>query len=159
MNLEPLVGRFEKIIVVSLMIMMAIVVFFGTVELGYLIIVDLFTPPMFILEVHEFLEIFGAFLLVLIGVELLETISSYQEDRTIRVEIVVIVAIIAIARKVITLDYKTLTSYTFFDVGVMVLALAISFFLLKRSRLIGKSRTGEVISRSENKDAQTTTNE
>ncbi len=159
MNLEPLVGRFEKIIVVSLMIMMAIVVFFGTVELGYLIIVDLLTPPMFILEVHEFLEIFGAFLLVLIGVELLETISSYQEDRTIRVEIVVIVAIIAIARKVITLDYKTLTSYTFFDVGVMVLSLAISFFLLKRSRLIGKSRTGDVISRSENKDCHAVTNE
>ncbi|MDD3472156.1 MAG: phosphate-starvation-inducible PsiE family protein [Syntrophaceae bacterium] len=159
MNLEPLVGRFEKIIVVSLMIMMAIVVFFGTVELGYLIIVDLLTPPMFILEVHEFLEIFGAFLLVLIGVELLETISSYQEDRTIRVEIVVIVAIIAIARKVITLDYKTLTSYTFFDVGVMVLALAISFFLLKRSRLIGKSRTGDAISRSENKDCHAVTNE
>ena len=105
MNIDLLIKNFEKYVAIALMFMMAVVIFFGTLEVGYLIVIDLLSPPLFMLEVNEFLEIFGQFLLVLIGVELLETINSYHEDRTIRVEIVVIVAIIAIARKVITLDY------------------------------------------------------
>lgn len=135
MGIDHLIKIFEKYIAIALMMMMSLVIFFGTLEVGYLIIIDLWSPPVFMLEVHEFLEIFGQFLLVLIGVELLETINSYHLERTIRVEIVVIVAIIAIARKVITLDYKTLTSYTFFDVGAAVLFLAITFYLLKKARV------------------------
>ncbi len=135
MGIDHLIKIFEKYIAIALMMMMSVVIFFGTLEVGYLIIIDLWSPPVFMLEVHEFLEIFGQFLLVLIGVELLETINSYHLERTIRVEIVVIVAIIAIARKVITLDYKTLTSYTFFDVGAAVLFLAITFYLLKKARV------------------------
>lgn len=138
MNIDLLIKNFEKYVAITLMFMMAVVIFFGTLEVGYLIIIDLLSPPLFMLEVNEFLEIFGQFLLVLIGVELLETINSYHEDRTIRVEIVVIVAIIAIARKVITLDYKTLSSYTFFDVGAAVLFLAITFYLLKKARVSRK---------------------
>ena len=138
MTIDLLIKNFEKYVAITLMFMMAVVIFFGTLEVGYLIIIDLLSPPLFMLEVNEFLEIFGQFLLVLIGVELLETINSYHEDRTIRVEIVVIVAIIAIARKVITLDYKTLSSYTFFDVGAAVLFLAITFYLLKKARVSRK---------------------
>ena len=135
MPIDLMLKTFEKYVAITLMFMMAVVIFFGTIEVGYLIVIDLLSPPLFMLEVNEFLEIFGQFLLVLIGVELLETINSYHEDRTIRVEIVVIVAIIAIARKVITLDYKTLSSYTFFDVGAAVLFLAITFYLLKKARV------------------------
>ncbi len=138
MTIDLLIKNFEKYVAIALMFMMAVVIFFGTLEVGYLIVIDLLSPPLFMLEVNEFLEIFGQFLLVLIGVELLETINSYHEDRTIRVEIVVIVAIIAIARKVITLDYKTLSSYTFFDVGAAVLFLAITFYLLKKARVSRK---------------------
>lgn len=138
MTIDYLLKTFEKYVAITLMLMMAVVIFFGTIEVGYLIVIDLLSPPLFMLEVNEFLEIFGQFLLVLIGVELLETINSYHEDRTIRVEIVVIVAIIAIARKVITLDYKTLSSYTFFDVGAAVLFLAITFYLLKKARVSRK---------------------
>ena len=138
MTIDFMLKTFEKYVAITLMLMMAVVIFFGTIEVGYLIVIDLLSPPLFMLEVNEFLEIFGQFLLVLIGVELLETINSYHEDRTIRVEIVVIVAIIAIARKVITLDYKTLSSYTFFDVGAAVLFLAITFYLLKKARVSRK---------------------
>ena len=147
MTIDLLIKNFEKYVAIALMFMMAVVIFFGTLEVGYLIVIDLLSPPLFMLEVNEFLEIFGQFLLVLIGVELLETINSYHEDRTIRVEIVVIVAIIAIARKVITLDYKTLSSYTFFDVGAAVLFLAITFYLLKKARVSRKfeKRAGLVL--------------
>ena len=50
------------------------------------------------------IPVLGGFLLVLIGVELLDTIKAYFLENAIHVEIVVLLAIIAIARKVILLD-------------------------------------------------------
>jgi len=58
----------------------------------------------FRLENHELLSFFGFFLLVLIGIEFLDTIKAYLRDSVIYVEIVILVAIIAISRKVILLD-------------------------------------------------------
>ena len=130
--------RFEQALVTALLIMMAVVVALATLELAWLIIKDIVTPPVLILEVHELLDIFGIFLLVLIGLELLETIHSYYLDRSIRVEVVIIVAIIAICRKVIILDYKTLTDFTLLHVGAVILALSIGYYLLRRSSKIGE---------------------
>lgn len=66
--------------------MMALVVVLATVELGWTIIQDITTPPVVLLELDELLDIFGIFLLVLIGVELVETIKVFLTDRIIRVE-------------------------------------------------------------------------
>jgi hypothetical protein len=51
--------------------MMAGVVLLATVELALLIGKDVLTPPLFLLELDELLELFGQFLLVLIGIELM----------------------------------------------------------------------------------------
>lgn len=127
------VKKFERGVVSSLMVMMGLVVVLATVELGWILLKDIMSPPMFILEIEELLEIFGLFLLVLIGIELFETIQTYYLERVIRVEVVVTVAIIAISRKVIILDYKTLSSFTFLDVGGVILALAIAYHLIKKA--------------------------
>lgn len=128
-----LIKKFEHIVIASLMLMMGIVVLLATVELGWVLIKDIIGPPTLILEIEQLLELFGLFLLVLIGVELFETIQTYYLERVIRVEVVVTVAIIAIARKVIILDYKTLSSFTFLDVGGVILALAIAYYLIKKA--------------------------
>jgi uncharacterized membrane protein (DUF373 family) len=128
-----LIKKFEHIVIGSLMLMMGIVVLLATVELGWILIKDVITPPILLLEIEELLELFGLFLLVLIGVELFETIQTYYMQRVIRVEVVVTVAIIAIARKVIILDYKTLPSFTLLDVGGVILALAIAYYMIKKA--------------------------
>ncbi len=59
----------------------------------------------FILDIEKIPELFGFFMLVIIGVELLETIMKiYLAESVDRVKIVMAVAIIAISRKVIILD-------------------------------------------------------
>lgn len=131
-QLSRAVKIFERIVVSSLMVMMGLVVLLATLELGWILIKDVMTPPMFFLEIEELLELFGLFLLVLIGIELFETIQTYYLERVVRVEVVVTVAIIAISRKVIILDYKSLSSFTFLDVGGVILALAIAYYLIKR---------------------------
>ncbi len=128
-----LIKKFEHIVIASLMVMMGIVVFLATVELGWVLIKDIIGPPILILEIEQLLELFGLFLLVLIGVELFETIQTYYFERVIRLEVVVTVAIIAVSRKVIILDYKTLSSFTFLDVGGVILALAIAYYLIKKA--------------------------
>ena len=119
-----LLKKFEKAITVALVIMMAIVVLLATIELGWLIIKDIITPPVFLLEIDELLDIFGLFLLVLIGVELLETIKAYVKENVVHYEVVLTVAMIAIARKVIILDVKELPSMTLVGIAAIIVALA-----------------------------------
>jgi len=126
--------KVERLVVSSLLVMMVSVVFLSTVELGWIIIKDIITPPVFLLEVNELLDIFGMFLLVLIGVELLETVKMYLSEKTVHVEVVFTVAMIAIARRVIILDVKELSSLTLIGIGAIVLALSTGYYLLKRGR-------------------------
>lgn len=134
MSIVEWTRKLEKLIIASLMLMMAVVVVLATVELAWLIIKDVTTPPLLILEINELLEIFGVFLLVMIGLELLETIQIYYTDRVIRLEVVMVVALIAVSRKVIVLDYKELSSMTLTHVAALVAALAFAFFLVRKTR-------------------------
>jgi len=123
-----LLKKFEKLITVTLVVLMAIVVLLATIELGWIIIKDIITPPVFLLEIQELLEIFGLFLLVLIGVELLETIKAYIKDNVVHIDVVLTVAMIAIARKVIILDVKELPSMTLVGIAAIIVALAAAKF-------------------------------
>ncbi len=126
---------YEKFLLFVLIFMMGVVVLLSTVELGWLLIQDIFTPPMFLLEAADLLDLFGIFLLVLIGIELLETIKAYFVEHVIHAEIVVEVALIAIARKVIILDVKEMSSLTLLGIAAIILALAVAYWFIKRSVL------------------------
>lgn len=127
--------KFKKILISSLTLMMAFVLLLSAIELGWVIAKDVITPPVFILDINELLEIFGLFMLVLIGVELLETImKTYLTEGVNHAEIVISVAIIAIARKVIILDVKEVSGITLIGIGSIILALSIGYFLIKHKR-------------------------
>jgi uncharacterized membrane protein (DUF373 family) len=130
--------KFEHAVIVSLISMMILVVLLATIELGYVIIKDIVSPPIILLEITELLEIFGFFLLVLIGVELLETIKAYLLEKVVHVEIVLEVALIAIARKVIILDMEKFDSLTVLAIAGLILSVAVAFFVVKRK--INKSQ-------------------
>jgi uncharacterized membrane protein (DUF373 family) len=129
-----LLKKFEKGVTITLVVLMALVVLLATVELGWIIIKDIITPPAFLLEIDELLDIFGLFLLVLIGVELLETIKAYVKENIVHVDVVLTVAMIAIARKVIILDVKDLPAMTLLGIAAIILALAAAGYTFKRMR-------------------------
>jgi uncharacterized membrane protein (DUF373 family) len=126
--------QFERIVIYALIAMMVLVVTLATVELGWIIVRDILKPPVFILEIDELLEIFGFFLLILIGVELLETIKAYLYEHVVHVEIVLEVALIAIARKVIILDLNKYESLSLIAMAALIVALAVAFFVSKYRR-------------------------
>lgn len=118
--------------IVALILMMTTVLLLSIIELGYIIGKDIITEPVLLLEIDELLEIFGLFLLVLIGIELLDSIKTYVTDNVIHVEVVLIVAIIAIARKVIILDINKYSPLTFVGIASIILALSIAYYLIKK---------------------------
>jgi uncharacterized membrane protein (DUF373 family) len=124
--------QFERIIVHALIVMMIVTVLLATIELGWIIVKDIITPPIILLEIDELLEIFGFFLLVLIGIELLETIKAYLIERVVHVEVVIEVALIAIARKVIILDLEKYESLTLIGIAALILAIGVAIFAIKR---------------------------
>lgn len=129
----PLIKSFEKMIIRVLVILMAFVLLLSTVELAWVIIKDITTPPILLLEINELLEIFGLFMLVLIGIELLETIAkTYMAESVDHAQIVMAVAIIAIARKVIILDVKDLSGLALVGIAAIILALSIGYYLIRK---------------------------
>ena len=126
--------KFEKVITVTLVVLMAIVVLLATIELGWILVQDIITPPVLLLDITELLDLFGLFLLVLIGVELLDTLKAYIKDNVVHVEVVLTVAMIAIARKVIILDVKELPSMTLFGIAAIIVALAVAKYYYRREK-------------------------
>ena len=127
--------KFEHVIVSALIVMMILVILVSTIELGWIILKDFFNPPRFFLEISDLLEIFGFFLLVLIGIELLETIKTYLNEQIVHVEIVLEVGLIAIARKVIILDIEKYDGITIIGVASLILAVSAAYFVIKRKIL------------------------
>ena len=128
-----LIKKFERIIVTTLIVMMAVTILLATVELGWLIIKDVITPPIILLEIHELLDIFGLFLLVLLGIELISTLKTYLTENAIHIEVVFAVALIAIGRKVIILDVKEISSLSLLGIGAIIISLSVGYFLVKRA--------------------------
>jgi uncharacterized membrane protein (DUF373 family) len=123
---------FEHLIIRSLIYMMAVIILISTIELGYLLIKDIVSPPVFFLEIDELLELFGFFLLILIGIELLETIKAYLQDKIVHSEIVLEVALIAIARKVIILDFKEYNSTVILGIAALIITISASYYIIRR---------------------------
>jgi uncharacterized membrane protein (DUF373 family) len=127
------VHKFERLIYGALIAMLMVVLTFAVVELGWVLFNNLFNPPILLLENHEMVVVLGVFLLVLIGVELLDTILAYFRENTIHVEIVILLALIAISRKVILLDPATTDASELVGIGILVVGLAGAYFMVKKA--------------------------
>lgn len=132
--MKKFIEKFERYIVIGLLGMMVVVVFLGTVELAVVLVEQMIKPPiMILLNINEMLEIFGFFLMILIGLELIETMKVYLVEESVHVEIIFLVAIIAITRKVIILDIKSLEPLTMLELAALILALSFGYYALKKA--------------------------
>src|SRR5689334_3000828 len=105
-----LLERFERLIARFLAILLVLVITLATIDLTvHLIKSVLNRTPRFLIGVDQLFELFGSFLIILLGLELLETVKAYLRDDLIHVEVVLMMALIALARKVIILEFKDTT--------------------------------------------------
>ena len=125
----------EKIIAIVLLLLMGVVVASGTVEVAYEIVTSLIDPPGFFLGVSELFDVFGLFLMVLIGLELMTSIHMYLDDHKIHAEMMFLVALTAVTRKIVIMDSNVMDPMLIFSIGFLVIALAAGYYLLRKNRL------------------------
>jgi len=137
MNMIITIEKIEKCIYAALMVMLIIVLITAMADLAVLLFAALVSTTPVLMESHEMINVLGAFLLVLIGVELLDTIKAYFHENTIHVEIVILLAVIAVARKVILMDPSSMNGmeygFEMMSIGVIILGLGAGYYLIKKA--------------------------
>ena len=132
--MNTLITKLQAVIAGALMVLLILVIALSTVHLGVLIAEELWKQPRFLIPVQDLVDVFGYFLLVLIGVEVLETLKGYVKKTTLHTRLVLEVAMIAVARKVITTEPAAVSSLTLFGIAALILALGVAFYLESRAR-------------------------
>lgn len=132
---DPFLYFLKKVIHYSLKILallMILVIIFGVIDVGWTLYERLKEPPIFILTMGDVLATFGAFMVVLIAIEIFQNIILYLRDDVIHVKIVLATALMAVARKVIILDYADMHSLYVFATGVVLLATGLVYYLVHK---------------------------
>jgi len=133
---EPIIQKLRIVIRFSvrcLSVLMTLVILWGVVDVGWVIYQKLRTPPFMMLTISDMLATFGAFMAVLIAIEIFINITIYLRDDVIHVKIVLATALMAIARKVIILDFDTITTDYVWATAAVVLAMSIGYYLVAKN--------------------------
>ncbi|HMW16653.1 MAG TPA: phosphate-starvation-inducible PsiE family protein [Accumulibacter sp.] len=135
---DPILSFFNRVIAQVARVLaaiMAIVIIWGVADVVYVLYQRLMAPPFMLLEIKDILATFGAFMAVLIAIEIFHNIILYIEDDTSHnrqqaVEIVLGTALMAIARKVIILDFNEVGADHVYATAAVTLALSVGYYLI-----------------------------
>ena len=133
---DPLIRLLHGIIricVKLLAVLMVLVITLGVADVCYVLYSRLSAPPVLLLNVSDIFKIFGAFMVVLIAIEIFINIRLYLGSSTLPIKLVIGTALMAIARKVIVLDLQNTTPIYVFAIAAVVLALGIAYWLVGRT--------------------------
>lgn len=116
-------------------VIMVLVIIWGVADIVYVLYQRLTDPshPFMLLEIRDILATFGAFMAVLIAIEIYHNIILYVEDHRdhrLAVEIVLGTALMAISRKVIVFEFKEVGPEYIYGSAAVILALVIGYYLI-----------------------------
>lgn len=130
---DPFIGvlnRTIKYLVKVLAILMVFVIFLATVDVIFVLYNKLSEPPYFLLELTDVFKVFAVFLAALIAIEIYQNIILYLRTDVIPISLVIATALMAIARKVIIIDFNEVSPMYIFATAAVVLALGITYYLV-----------------------------
>lgn len=133
---DPLI-RFLHIVirfsVKVLAVLMVFVIIWGIGDVIYVLYQRLQTPPYFLLNINDIFQTFGAFMAVLIAIEIFINIRLYLGTAVLPIKLVIATALMAIARKVIVLDVDKMEAPYVAAIGLVALALGVTYWLLGKA--------------------------
>jgi uncharacterized membrane protein (DUF373 family) len=115
-----------------LAVLMVFTILWGVVDVVYILYQKLILPTFTTFSIRDIVTTFGAFMAVLIAIEIFINITLYIRKDVIHVKLVVATALMAIARKVIIFDFSKITPLYIFGTATVVLALGITYWLIDR---------------------------
>jgi uncharacterized membrane protein (DUF373 family) len=132
---DPFIGFLHRIIRVAVKVLaalMVMVIVWGIGDVVYVLYQRLMAPPFLLLSIGDILATFGAFLAVLIAIEIFINITLYLKTNVIPVRLVVATALMAISRKVIIFDFGEITPLFVLATAAVVFALGITYWLITK---------------------------
>jgi uncharacterized membrane protein (DUF373 family) len=129
--LKKILKYIESALIIGILAVICIILILAFIDIVYEIKQKVVQPPRFILDANSLIDLFSLLLVVLIGLELLETVKAYLKDDIVHVEFIILVAIIAIARKVIVWDFSKYEVSELLSLAAMTVGLGITYFLIK----------------------------
>jgi uncharacterized membrane protein (DUF373 family) len=128
------IDRYELLVNAIVLLMMAVVLLALLIGLGLEIWQSFTTLPLFQFSTAQAFSVFGDLLLILVGLELMHTVKIYLQDHTVHVELILVVALVAVARKVIVASPQEYTPVTLIGFALLIFSLAASYALLIAAR-------------------------
>jgi len=131
--MNKLLKYVEKFLVWGILMVVSLLLILAFIDIVYEIAQKILAPPVMIINADGLMDLFSIFLVLLIGLELLETVKAYLKEDLFHVEFIILVAIIAISRKVIVWDFDKYSTTELLSLSAMIIALGITYFLIKKS--------------------------
>ena len=137
--------RVIRLAVRALAVLMTVVIVLGVVDVAWQLHQKAMAPPAFILTISDMLGMFGAFMAVLIAIEIFVNITIYLREDVIHVKIVMATALMAIARKIIILDVDKVEASYLWGLASIVFAMSLGYWLVvgPGPRLRGREEENE----------------
>jgi uncharacterized membrane protein (DUF373 family) len=126
--------RFEQIVILTLTGLIAVVVVFAVWNLALKIFQAILAPGTFDpTEYSVFQAIFGAIFTVIIALEFKRSllVVAQRQESIVQVRTVVLIALLAIVRKVIILDLASTDALQVFALAAAILALGAVYWLVR----------------------------
>jgi uncharacterized membrane protein (DUF373 family) len=114
-------------------VLMVLIILWGIGDIIWVLYQRLQVEPYFLLNISDILTTFGAFMAVLIAIEIFQNITLYLRDDIIHVNIVLATALMAIARKVIVFDFNAVKPEYIWATAAVILALGVTYWLVVRN--------------------------
>jgi uncharacterized membrane protein (DUF373 family) len=143
-----LIDRGERLVAKLLAVILFLVLAVAALKFSFEVVLQLFDPSRRWVG-EGLIAVLGDLLNLLIAIEVLQNITSYLRRHVVQIELVLLTAITAVARKVIVLPPEAENKpMLVVGLGVAVLCLAAAFWLVRRvnkaevSERDGAARTG-----------------
>lgn len=134
---DSYVNFLQKIILWSIKVLalfMVIIILWSVVDVFLIMFIKAQNPYLLITDMDQVLSIFGSFLVVLIAIEIFLNIILYLKKDMGHLKLVIATALMAIARKVIILDYDQVHDWHMIGMGALILSLGFAYWIISRSQ-------------------------
>ncbi len=122
-----------------LALLMVAVICWGVADVVYVLGARILSHPYLLLEISDILATFGAFMAVLIAIEIFVNIVGYLKEGEIQLEIVFATAYMAVLRKIIILDYKEVGAEYVYATAALAAGMAFGYWVLVIQKAAAKN--------------------
>ena len=146
-RLDRIGSRFTAIVIGAMQVLLMIVIAAAVLELFWLIFssagnwlrnVDSVPDLQFAVQRR-----FAGVLLILLGLEILESLKIFFTEHRVRLELILIVAVIAVSRHIIQLDFEHADGFVLIGIGALMLSLTAGYFLVRWGTLSNPLRRSD----------------